>query len=132
MNLSKSALLDGVAEASLTADVDGLLTMGAAPQAVVFATDDGGVALNVATGAYTRTTTTDNLTGFLSPLTSKEIEQTPGALVGDAWLLFPIADVTVPPEVHSRATIDGVVWEVLKVGVPPLSTHYRLWVRAHA
>lgn len=130
MNLPRSALLDSVAEASLTADVDGLLTLGAAPVSVSFATDSAAVLQP--DGTFTRTTDTDAITAFLAPLTSKEIDQTPGALVGDSWLLFPIADVSSVPVVHSRATIGSTVWEVLSVGVPPLSTHYRLMVRAHA
>lgn len=132
MNLAKSALLDDVAEASLTADVDGLLTLGAAPVSVVMETPTTTTTANWTTGALSRTAQSDSLTAFLAPLTAKEVEAIPLALASDSWLLMPKVSVTVAPTPDSWATIGTDRWKVESVDTPPLSTHYRMRVRVHA
>ena len=134
MNLSRSALMDDVAETSFAADVDGIVTLGALPVAMTVKTPNGGTAIDRSTGLRTVATDDDSVTGFLAALSTQQIGETPGALLGDSWLLLVKADLSVPPTVDSWATATdtGTRYKVLAVIDPALNSHYRLHVRAHA
>tara|TARA_R110000751_G_scaffold37567_4_gene90957 strand:+ start:1307 stop:1708 length:402 start_codon:yes stop_codon:yes gene_type:complete len=133
VNLTRSALMDDVAAASLTADIDGLLTLGALPVAVSFSTPTGATTINLATGAVSRTLDTDTITGWRAALSVKEVGNVDGAKSGDAWLLIMQADVSTVPTLDSFATIAGARHKVVSpVEIPPLSSHYKMRVRVHA
>lgn len=133
MNLANSAMMDAIAAASLTADIDGLLKLGTLPVSVAFSTPTGATTINLATGAVSRTLDTDTFTGWRAALSLKEVGDIDGAKSGDAWLLIMQADVSTVPSLDSFATIAGARHKVVSpVEIPPLSSHYRMRVRVHA
>lgn len=132
MNLPHSGLMDAVQAASLTSDIDGLLTLGVPPVSVDFSTPSSDTVIDWSTGAVSRTTTDDSITGYLSALTSREVAEMDGAVAGDLWLLVMQADLTEPPSLDSYATANSKRYKVLTVETPPLSSHYRMRVRVHA
>ena len=132
MNLPASGLMDAVQAASLTSDIDGLLTLGALPVSVTFSTPTGDTVINLSSGAVSRTTTDDSITGYLSALSSREVAEMDGAVAGDLWLLVIQADLSEAPSLDSFAVADSKRYKVLTVETPPLSSHYRMRVRVHA
>ncbi len=132
MNLPTSGLMDAVQAASLTSDIDGLLTLGALKVSVAFSTPNSDTVINLSTGDVSRTTTDDTVDGHLSALSSREVAEMDGAVAGDLWLLVMQADLTEPPSLDSYATANSKRYKVLTVETPPLSSHYRMRVRVHA
>lgn len=133
MNLSRSALMDSIQAESLKADIDGLLTLGSLPVAVVFSTPTSATVFNLATGAVSRVTDDDTFIGWRSALSQKEVNDTDGAKSGDSYLLITQASVSTAPTVDSFCTIDSLRHKVVSpVETPPLSSHYKMRVRVHA
>ena len=133
MNLSRSALMSDIQAESLKADINGLLTLGSLPVAVVFSTPTSATVFDLGTGAVTRLTDDDTFIGWRAVLSQKEVNDTDGAKSGDAWLLILQESVSTPPTLDSFCTIDSARHKVVSpVETPPLSSHYKMRVRVHA
>lgn len=126
MNLVGSGTLGRAVISSLTAEVRGLITDSDTTTAVVLFTP-GSSTMDPASGLITEEGDSDAVSGYLSPLTLRQVEQSAGAYqVGDVRLLVMAADLTRAPTVDSVFRAGSTRYSILTVVRDPLGVFYEL------
>jgi hypothetical protein len=126
MNVGGAGVMDGLALAAIRADVSALIGDADTGVSVTWL-PQGSRSWNTGLVSYNGTPAT--LTGFLGPLSTREIEHTQGAKVGDVKLLLVAADLTTPPKVDDAFRVGTTVYTVYHLETSSLSTHYALMAR---
>ena len=120
--------LTGADKADIRAKVRGLLTdpdMGSwltvvTPTAATLAT---------ASGTLTRTTTENEVRGYMGPLTTREIEASSAYQEGDQRVCVMANDLTVEPTAYSWVEVGGEKYAVVHHERDPLGVYRELVVR---